>query len=59
VDALRIRLDVAFLDAIGIQVNEDDLRILYHEIGSSLRQWIGGDDIVEIDAATTLNQWIR
>jgi hypothetical protein len=59
VDALRIRLDIAFLDAIDIQVNEDDLRILYHEIGSSLRQWIGGEDIVETDTATTLKQWIQ
>jgi len=41
VDALRIELDTAFLSAIGIEVKEDDLLLLYHEIGASLRQWIG------------------
>jgi hypothetical protein len=41
VDHLRIELDTAFLSAIGIEVKEDDLLLLYHEIGSSLRQWIG------------------
>ena len=41
VDDLRIELDTAFLSAIGIEVKEDDLLLLYHEIGSSLRQWIG------------------
>jgi hypothetical protein len=41
VDDLRIELDTAFLSAIGIQVAADDLLLLYHEIGSSLRQWIG------------------
>ena len=41
VDDLRIELDTAFLSAIGIDVKVDDLLLLYHEIGSSLRQWIG------------------
>ena len=41
VDDLRIELDTAFLSAVGIKVKEDDLLLLYHEIGSSLRQWIG------------------
>lgn len=41
VDDLRIGLDTAFLDAIGITVKKDDLLLLYHEIGSSLKQWIG------------------
>lgn len=41
VDKLRLELDSAFLDAIGIKVKADDLLLLYHEIGSSLRQWIG------------------
>jgi hypothetical protein len=41
IDDLRTELDTAFLSAIGIQVAADDLLLLYHEIGSSLRQWIG------------------
>ncbi|MCL5318234.1 MAG: N-6 DNA methylase [Thaumarchaeota archaeon] len=41
VDELRVELDKAFLNAIGIKINTDDLLLLYHEIGSSLRQWIG------------------
>ncbi len=42
VDDLRIELDTTFLNTIGIEVKVDDLLLLYHEIGSSLRQWIGG-----------------
>jgi hypothetical protein len=41
VDDLRIELDTAFLGGIGITVEKDDLLLLYHEIGSSLKQWIG------------------
>jgi hypothetical protein len=41
VDDLRIELDTAFLSAIGIDVKDDDLLLLYHEIGSALKQWIG------------------
>lgn len=41
VDDLRIELDTAFLGVIGITVEKDDLLLLYHEIGSSLKQWIG------------------
>jgi hypothetical protein len=41
VDDLRIELDTAFLRAIGIDVNVDDLLLLYNEIGSALKQWIG------------------
>jgi hypothetical protein len=41
VDDLRIELDTAFLSAIGIDVKDVDLLLLYHEIGSALKQWIG------------------
>jgi hypothetical protein len=41
IDNLRIELDTDFLSAIGITVKKDDLLLLYHEIGSSLKQWIG------------------
>jgi hypothetical protein len=41
VDDLRIELDTAFLTAVGIDVNDGDLLLLYHEIGSALKQWIG------------------
>jgi hypothetical protein len=41
VDNLRIEFDTAFLNAIRIQVQENDLLLLYHEIGSSLKQWVG------------------
>jgi hypothetical protein len=57
IDELRIRLDTAFLDAIGIEVEENDLRLLYHEIGSSLKQWIGGESVLESDT-TTLKKWL-
>jgi hypothetical protein len=59
VDKLRLELDSAFLTAIGIEVKEEDLLLLYHEIGSSLRQWIGGDSKIVPDksSAATLLQW--
>jgi hypothetical protein len=41
IDDFRIELDTAFLNALGIAVEKEDLLLLYHEIGSSLKQWIG------------------
>ena len=38
---LRAQLDLAFLAAVGIQVNEGDLASLYDEISASLVQWLG------------------
>ncbi|MFX1519962.1 MAG: hypothetical protein ACFFCD_08575 [Promethearchaeota archaeon] len=38
---LRLELDKTFLDALGIDVKEEDLTSLYQEIHSSLEQWIG------------------
>ena len=40
-DKVRIELDLAFLGALGIQANENDLTPLYKEIGAALSQWMG------------------
>ena len=40
-DEIRIDLDLAFLKALGIHVEEKDLVPLYQEIGASLGQWMG------------------
>lgn len=40
-DKLRIELDCAFLDAIGIHAKESALTSLYSDIGASLGQWMG------------------
>jgi len=37
----RLELDKTFLEAIGIDVKEDDLTSLYQELNSSFEQWIG------------------
>jgi len=37
----RLELDSAFLRALGIRASEDDLRVLYGEVGSALTQWLG------------------
>lgn len=42
IDILRIQLDLEFLKALGISGKENDLIPLYEDIGSSLKQWIGG-----------------
>lgn len=41
VSKLRLELDLSFLEAVGIQVDENDLLSLYQEIASSLGQWLG------------------
>lgn len=41
IDKLRVELDLAFLAVMNISVKEKDLRLLYKEIASALKQWIG------------------
>lgn len=40
-DKIRIELDIAFLEALGVRVKGNDLIPLYKEIGASLGQWMG------------------
>jgi hypothetical protein len=40
-DKIRIDLDLAFLEALGIHAQENDLLPLYKEIGAALGQWMG------------------
>jgi len=42
IDKLRKEIDLAFLYAMDISIEEKKLLWLYKEISSSLRQWIGG-----------------
>lgn len=39
--SMRKRLDIEFLETIGISAREADLMDLYREIDSSMRQWLG------------------
>ena len=41
IDESRKEMDLAFLKAMGISVNENDLLALYKDISSSMNQWIG------------------
>jgi len=38
---LRLELDKNFLEAIGVQIEDNDLIDLYQEIYSSFEQWMG------------------
>lgn len=44
VSQIRIEMDSAFLHALGIKPSEDDLRVLYNEVGSALTQWLGANE---------------
>lgn len=41
VDSLRVELDRAFLNVLGINISDKSLLLLYSQIGSSLTQWMG------------------
>jgi len=40
-DRIRIDLDLSFLNALGIEAEEENLTSLYHEIAAALGQWMG------------------
>ena len=43
IDEARLGIDVEFLKCLGIDVEEEKIRMLYGRIYESLRQWIGGE----------------